>query len=80
MKLTWNGHSCFTFDTDMGVVVFDPYEPDYVPGLHLPPLAGDLILCSHEHNDHCYPQGVRHSRRAVGFSVEAVAKIGRAHV
>ena len=34
MKLTWNGHSCFTFDTDLGTVVFDPYETDYVPGLH----------------------------------------------
>ena len=72
MKLTWNGHSCFTFDTDMGIVVFDPYETDYVPGLHLPELAADVILCSHEHNDHCYPEGVRNSRRGVGFTVEAV--------
>ena len=72
MKLTWNGHSCFTFDTDMGTVVFDPYETDYVPGLHLPDLAADMVLCSHEHNDHCYPEGVRQSRRAVGFSVETV--------
>lgn len=72
MKLTWNGHSCFTFDTDMGVAVFDPYETDYVPGLHLPDLAGDAVLCSHGHEDHCYPQGVRHSRRAVGFTVETV--------
>ena len=72
MKLTWNGHSCFTFDTDMGIVVFDPYETDYVPGLHLPELAADVILCSHEHNDHCYPEGVRNSRRGVGFTVELV--------
>ena len=72
MKLTWNGHACFTLDTDLGVVVFDPYEPDYVPGLHLPDLAGDLVLCSHGHEDHCYPQGVRNSRRAVGFSVEMI--------
>ena len=72
MKLTWNGHSCFTFDTDMGSVVFDPYETDYVPGLHLPDLAADMVLCSHGHNDHCYPEGVRQSHRAVGFTVEIV--------
>ena len=73
MKLTWNGHSCFTFDTDAGVVVFDPYETDYVPGLHLPPLASDVVLCSHGHEDHCYPQGVKQTRRVVGFTVETVA-------
>lgn len=72
MKLTWNGHSCFTFATDLGTAVFDPYEPDYVPGLHLPALAGDAVLCSHGHEDHCYPEGVRNTRRAVGFAVETV--------
>ena len=50
MTLTWNGHACFTFDTDEGVVVFDPYQRDYVPGLRLPELAGDTVLCSHGHN------------------------------
>ena len=72
MKLTWNGHSCFTFDTTAGVVVFDPYETDYVPGLHLPSLAADTILCSHSHEDHCYPQGVLNTRRLPGYAVEAV--------
>lgn len=72
MKLTWNGHSCFTLQTELGTVVFDPYETDYVPGLHLPNLAADVILCSHGHEDHCYPAGVRNTRRAVGLSVETV--------
>ena len=72
MKLTWNGHSCFTFDTTAGVVVLDPYETDYVPGLHLPSLAADTILCSHSHEDHCYPQGVLQSRRLPGYTVEVV--------
>ncbi len=72
MLLTWNGHACFTFDTGEGVVVFDPYEPDYVPGLHLPPLAGDVVLCSHDHNDHGYADGVQRSRRRPGFAVEVV--------
>ncbi len=72
MKLTWNGHACFTFDTDEGVVVFDPYETDYVPGLHLPSLAGDTVLCSHDHNDHGYAEGVLNTRRLPGYTVKVV--------
>lgn len=72
MTLTWNGHSCFTFDTEEGTVVFDAYETDYVPGLHLPALAADTVLSSHEHNDHCFPQGVLQTRRLPGYTVEVV--------
>ena len=35
MKLTWLGHACFLLETACGSVVFDPYEPGYVPGLAL---------------------------------------------
>ena len=52
MKLTWCGHSCFLLDTEQGRVVFDPYEPGYVPGLKLPELEAELCLCSHGHGDH----------------------------
>lgn len=72
MTLTWNGHACFTFDTGEGVVVFDPYERDYVPGLRLPELAADTVLCSHDHEDHGWRSGVLHTRRLPGFTVETV--------
>ncbi len=58
MRLTWYGHSCFLMETEGGSIVFDPYAPGSVPGLELPPLAADLTVCSHEHRDHFYPQGV----------------------
>ncbi len=58
MKLTWYGHSCFLMETEGGSIVFDPYAPGSVPGLELPPLAADMTVCSHEHRDHFYPQGV----------------------
>ena len=58
MKLTWYGHSCFLMETSGGSIVFDPYAPGSVPGLELPPLTADLTLCSHQHRDHYYPQGV----------------------
>ena len=58
MKLTWYGHSCFLAETAEGSAVFDPYAPGSVPGLRLPPLTADAVLCSHSHRDHGYAQGV----------------------
>ncbi len=58
MKLTWYGHSCFLAETAEGSAVLDPYAPGSVPGLTLPPLRADLVLCSHGHRDHGYAQGV----------------------
>ena len=58
MKITWYGHSCFLVETADGTVVFDPYSPGSVPGLRLPPLTADLVLCSHEHGDHSWRDGV----------------------
>ena len=72
MTLTWNGHACFSFDTDEGVVVFDPYQREYVPGLRLPELAGDTVLCSHGHEDHGWAEGVLNTRRLPGYTVETV--------
>ena len=33
MKLTWNGHSCFTLEAEEGTLVLDPYGDGQVPGL-----------------------------------------------
>ena len=46
MKLIWQGHACYTLESADGTVVFDPYEPGYVPGLTLPELSADVVLCS----------------------------------
>lgn len=58
MKLTWCGHSCFLLESRGGSAVFDPYAPGSVPGLVLPTLRADAVICSHEHADHFYPEGV----------------------
>ena len=43
MKLTWNGHSCFTLETANGTFVLDPYQEGSVPGYApLQLAAGDL--------------------------------------
>ena len=72
MKITWYGHSCFLVETDSGSVVFDPYEPGYVPGLTLPKLSADAVICSHAHADHAYAQGVTLTGEKPSFAVTQV--------
>ena len=69
MKLVWHGHACYTLESADGTVVFDPYEPGYVPGLSLPELAADVILCSHYHNDHGYAAGVKQLKRRTNLLI-----------
>ena len=72
MKTTWCGHSCFLLETAEGSAVLDPYAPGSVPGLTLPKLGADLVLCSHGHGDHGYAQGVALSGRKPDFSVTVI--------
>ena len=58
MKLIWYGHSCFKVVCENGAVVFDPYAPGSVPGLELPELKADAVICSHGHSDHCAPERI----------------------
>ena len=58
MKLIWYGHSCFKVICENGTVVFDPYAPGSVPGLELPELTADAVICSHGHSDHCAPERI----------------------
>lgn len=73
MKLTWLGHACFMLESAEGSVVFDPYAPNYVPGFELPELEADECICSHKHDDHYYPQGVKLSGKAHGLKISAVS-------
>ncbi len=72
MKLTWYGHSCFLVETAEGSAVLDPYAPGSVPGLTLPPLRADLVLCSHGHRDHGHAQGVTLTGETPALRVETL--------
>lgn len=72
MKLTWYGHSCFMLESPAGTVVFDPYADGSVPGLKLPQLQADLVLCSHGHADHAGEDKVTVSGEQTDYTVETL--------
>ncbi|MCF0138079.1 MAG: MBL fold metallo-hydrolase [Oscillospiraceae bacterium] len=72
MKLTWYGHACFRLETDRGSLVFDPYEDDYLPGLRLPKLSADAVICSHGHGDHSNAGGVELTGASHGLGITQI--------
>ena len=72
MKLIWNGHSCFTVETEQGTVVLDPYEDHYVTGLGALNLKADAVLCSHDHKDHGAEEVVRLTGKPCAVQVEKI--------
>ena len=72
MHLTWNGHSCFTLETQQGTLVLDPYRPGSVPGLPDLKLEADGVYCSHQHDDHAGAELVTLSGRAHTVQVEEI--------
>lgn len=52
MEIIWFGQACFKIKGKKATVVIDPFSPDYV-GLKLPKeLQADVVLVSHDHQDH----------------------------
>ena len=70
VRIIWHGHSCFEINTKDAVIVFDPYQE--VPGYKLLELEADLVLVSHEHNDHNALSRVKLTSRKVDVDVEVV--------
>lgn len=46
------GHACFLIKNDDISVVIDSYRDNSVPGLKLPKVEANFVLCSHDHYDH----------------------------
>ena len=57
MKITYNGHACFTVESEGYEAVLDPFEG--VRGFENTDLEADCVLCSHGHHDHAYTDGVK---------------------
>lgn len=58
MLIEYFGHACFRLTQNNYRIVIDPYGPDMIPGLKLPALEAHQVLCTHEHHDHNYREGV----------------------
>lgn len=58
MKITWIGHSCFKVEKEGFSIVIDPYKDSYVPGLKPVRTEADRVLCTHEHTDHNFREGI----------------------
>ena len=59
MRLTWIGHSCFKIGSDGYSIVIDPYSDGSVDGLGNVREEASAVLCTHEHGDHSFRDGVR---------------------
>lgn len=57
MEITYYSHSCFKIKGKEGSVVIDPYDSK-LAGYKLPKLDADMVLCSHDHYDHNFIEGV----------------------
>ena len=58
MEITYIGHSCFRIKGKETSVVIDPYNPETL-GYKLPKLEADILLISHDHDDHNFKDGVK---------------------
>lgn len=56
MIITWLGHSCFKIQASNATVLTDPYDNGI--GIRLPKVTADLVLVSHDHDDHNNVAGV----------------------
>ncbi|MBI2414792.1 MBL fold metallo-hydrolase [candidate division WWE3 bacterium] len=64
MEITYIGHSCFKIKGKNLELVIDPYDPDKT-GYKLPKLTTDVVLTSHEHDDHSFLDGVSGYKLAI---------------
>ena len=58
IKLEWFGHSAYKVEYKGYSVFIDPYADGMVPGLSILKEKANLVLCSHEHQDHGYREAI----------------------
>ena len=77
MKLTWNGHACFTLESQGYAIVVDPYKAGEVPGLSELKVKANEVFCSHGHDDHNAEEVVEKISAGVSpFTVKTVQALG----
>ncbi|MEK7659319.1 MAG: MBL fold metallo-hydrolase, partial [Patescibacteria group bacterium] len=56
MTITWYGHSCFRLESKNLSVLIDPFSAEI--GFKPPKIKDDIVLVSHQHNDHNNIEGM----------------------
>ncbi|MFH1087596.1 MAG: MBL fold metallo-hydrolase [Chloroflexota bacterium] len=64
MEITWFGHSCFRLKGRVTTVLADPCPPN--AGCMPRGLEASVVTVSHQHEGHCYTQGVSGARLLSG--------------
>lgn len=73
MIIKWLGHACFRVDDMDESVVFDPFAPGSVKGCRDIKETANMVLCSHQHFDHNYTDGVKIVERKTNyFQIETI--------
>lgn len=70
MKIEWFGHSCFRIDDSL---VIDPYKDGVLPGYDNLRVAGDKVICTHEHPDHSGRECVELSGKNCDIAIREIA-------
>jgi L-ascorbate metabolism protein UlaG (beta-lactamase superfamily) len=63
MDISWLGHSCFKIRGRGVTTITDPYSPELGYSLGKP--TADIVTVSHQHQGHCYVQGIGDTPRSV---------------
>ena len=58
VRITYNGHACFTLEAKGYRTVIDPYLHGMVDGLPELKLEAEAVYCSHGHADHNFTEAV----------------------
>jgi len=60
IRIQWLGHACFKLTGNGYSIVIDPYADGHVPGYDILRTAANQVICSHEHRDHSFREGISH--------------------
>lgn len=77
MDITWFGQSAFIIKGKNATVAVDPFGPEI--GLKYPKQKADILLMTHEHQDHHFAEGVEAGFTAEGpgeYEVKDVSIVG----
>lgn len=79
MEIIYLGHACFKIKTTQTTLIVDPFDPAMV-GMKLSTQEADVVLTTHDHNDHNFLAAVKGYRKAIDgpgeYEVGSISVIG----